>query len=605
MRTSRRPLPLLLLLVLSCDAASPAPGTKEPVGAGEGSGSADGSDGSGNDGGDGSGADGAVDAPLEALPEAVDDGCPTLFAQGRLPAFELEITDTDWAALEADYASGVKQYHPAVFRYVDDGGTLIERSDAAVRLKGNPGFSWIGEKMQFVISMNESDPDGRFMGLRKIALDSSWYDPSILRDRLSYALLRRMGIEAPCANNATLSVNGAFYGLYANIEFPDQEYLDRIYGDEGATGTLWKYGSVATVNEEASDGTAISAFWANSGVAWQEANTDLEANIREWAGEATLPQNDGYWCCNHNYYLYEHPSRGIVFQPWDMDFSFDDAPYFADPYTFYRDSGYQPHFDAVVADPVYGPRFVAAMAAAVEAYDPDWIAEQVSTWEAQIAEPFSRDRLSTHTVGAQSDAADRLVSYARNRQAYLHAWVTCHSDGGDEDGDGFEACGDCDDRDPAIHPGAADLCNERDDDCNGRVDDGEACADCDEYSFEDSRMLFCPSPGTFEESVARCAAYGAELGFPMGTYDWYVFWLHNYWQDYAWTGGAWWWVGATDTAAEGAWLTPSGAPVGGWAAWGGGAPNGGVAENCAGAAPGGWYWDDQDCGLRLPAVCRL
>jgi hypothetical protein len=54
----------------------------------------------------------------------------------------------------------------------------------------------------------------------------------------------------------------------------------------------------------------------------------------------------------------------------------------------------------------------------------------------------------------------------------------------DADGDGYadcsvlgcdpsgKVCGDCDDHDPAIHPGAAEVCNRRDDNCDGRTDEG-------------------------------------------------------------------------------------------------------------------------------------
>jgi hypothetical protein len=43
----------------------------------------------------------------------------------------------------------------------------------------------------------------------------------------------------------------------------------------------------------------------------------------------------------------------------------------------------------------------------------------------------------------------------------------------DEDEDGFGACtGDCDDGNPDIHPGATEVCNGLDDDCNGPADDG-------------------------------------------------------------------------------------------------------------------------------------
>lgn len=43
----------------------------------------------------------------------------------------------------------------------------------------------------------------------------------------------------------------------------------------------------------------------------------------------------------------------------------------------------------------------------------------------------------------------------------------------DSDGDGYSvAQGDCNDSDPAIHPGVAEICNSTDDNCNGSVDEG-------------------------------------------------------------------------------------------------------------------------------------
>ena len=52
----------------------------------------------------------------------------------------------------------------------------------------------------------------------------------------------------------------------------------------------------------------------------------------------------------------------------------------------------------------------------------------------------------------------------------------------DADGDGFACGSDCNDADPAIHPGAVETCNQIDDDCNGLVDDGLTDLDTDGYS---------------------------------------------------------------------------------------------------------------------------
>jgi hypothetical protein len=48
----------------------------------------------------------------------------------------------------------------------------------------------------------------------------------------------------------------------------------------------------------------------------------------------------------------------------------------------------------------------------------------------------------------------------------------------DRDGDGWTvAQGDCDDTNPAVHPGAPEVCDLVDDDCNGVIDDGDVCPD--------------------------------------------------------------------------------------------------------------------------------
>ncbi len=72
----------------------------------------------------------------------------------------------------------------------------------------------------------------------------------------------------------------------------------------------------------------------------------------------------------------------------------------------------------------------------------------------------------------------------------------------DEAPEGWVAeAGDCDDEDPAIHPGADELCNEVDDDCDGAIDEAGALdgtwyldADGDGFGDEGSAIYQCEEP---------------------------------------------------------------------------------------------------------------
>ncbi len=70
----------------------------------------------------------------------------------------------------------------------------------------------------------------------------------------------------------------------------------------------------------------------------------------------------------------------------------------------------------------------------------------------------------------------------------------------DVDGDGYPACDDCDDSDPATFPGAAELCDGVDNDCDGAVDEdfldlGEACGAGVGECFSEGSFV-CSGDGT-------------------------------------------------------------------------------------------------------------
>ncbi|MFZ5479988.1 MAG: CotH kinase family protein [Myxococcota bacterium] len=467
--------------------------------------------------------------------ENEDTDCSDLYDPSELMAFEVEISDEEWAALEADYANGVKEYHPVVFRWRDE---VVP--DAMIRLKGNPNFSWHTDKMQFVIAFNEANPDGRFHGQRKISLDASWYEPTGVRDRVSWAVMNRSGqLPTLCTNSATLTINGAYYGLYTNIEYLDHEWLERNFGDDDATGTLWKYGHDPVANAENADGSAIERLWRTTDPDELATLGDVDEWMAEWAAEIVLGDDDGYWCCDHNYYLYEHPTRGILFVPWDMDDNFDVQAYDVDPVDgYYAGLFQQPQFHAVVEDPVWGPRFVDKVAELNAAMDPALALADVDAFEAQIAEALETDPHRSTGWEEHLGAMERMRAWIPARHAFLESWVACQrGETTDADGDNAPVCEDPNDGDAGVFPGAVEVCNGVDDDADGWVDDDAACDDCARHDLDDRHYLFCRWPRTWSEARSNCQARGGDLAPLPETYgEYYMVWF------YAWPVLEEWWT---------------------------------------------------------------
>jgi hypothetical protein len=78
----------------------------------------------------------------------------------------------------------------------------------------------------------------------------------------------------------------------------------------------------------------------------------------------------------------------------------------------------------------------------------------------------------------------------------------------DADADGFTVCaGDCDDANPAIHPGATESCDGRDDNCDGQVDEGfgigTSCVRDIDACHQVSGALACSADGTEAQCVGQ------------------------------------------------------------------------------------------------------
>ncbi len=423
--------------------------------------------------------------------EPVEDGCPTIFAQDILPEFEVEIADSEWAALKDEFLHrddriaaemDPSPYHPIVFKY---DGEVVE--DAMIRLKGNSSWAETvafdeDPKMQFVISFNEENPDARFHGRRKLALDMPRSDWSFLRQRLALYALRTLDVPAQCANNARLIVNGEYYGLFANVERMDREFLERVY-PENPDGDLWEGGRFIKTNEEEFTWDRLEAFWGmpeGGTVGDLSQIADLDASVKVWAAEAVLPHADGYYMGRPNFYLYDHPDRGFTWVPNDLDSAFDFLPADIDPLfppCDGRTAHDREHYLMVMDDPSWRQKYIDALEDAVDRYDSRDLERRLDQWSGQIADSAADDPRAPFGSSDHAQALASMRAYFSQRQTFLEDWLGCLSSGGpDGDGDGADFCLDCDDAASDVAPGEAETCNGFDDDCDGHVDELDDCS---------------------------------------------------------------------------------------------------------------------------------
>ena len=91
----------------------------------------------------------------------------------------------------------------------------------------------------------------------------------------------------------------------------------------------------------------------------------------------------------------------------------------------------------------------------------------------------------------------------------LMAAATIACSGKDADGDGYPASEDCDDESDAINPGATELCDGVDNDCDGDVDEGVAAtfyldSDDDGYGNPDATTDACAQPDGYVDNADDC-----------------------------------------------------------------------------------------------------
>jgi len=300
-------------------------------------------------------------APAEDVAEDVATGVPLakrnareLFAFPRVPSFRISMPAERWALLKKNARDEEYVQADAWFE-----GAPVGK--VGIRFKGNVGtlgncFNEKGEftckKLSMKLRFDKYESEKRFFGLKRLNLHSYRWDSSYLKEALAYELFRSMGIVAPRAAWAQLTVNGERLGLFGMVEDIDGRFTaDRwpetpdgnLYKEAwpGRSDRAWIVSHLET-NEEDADVAAFLAF-SDAVAAAKPAElretlgrfVDLDYMARYMAVDDGIADFDGitaYYASptgqwkgagNHNFFFYESAPDRFALIPWDVGSTFD------------------------------------------------------------------------------------------------------------------------------------------------------------------------------------------------------------------------------------------------------------------------------------------
>lgn len=274
---------------------------------------------------------------------------------------DMTIPTGTWNFIQNDiYSTSYKQ---AFLTITMDGKTIRNPFNAAnptewevgIRLKGRASRRDLTAKAPFKIKMDKFVDDQTLFGLEKLTLNNMVQDPSLVRESTVYRLYRNMGVPAPRTGYARLfvtspgQVTNEYYGVYLNIETPDEVMLARWFGDntahlyESAYDTdvtpeyyLQYLDSIDVGSEgDVSDLTSFVTISELTGDTWWDAvreRADMDEILALMGTDIFVSNWDGYTdFVRNNHYAHFDLDGTLRIMPWGNDqvYPNDEAFYFA------------------------------------------------------------------------------------------------------------------------------------------------------------------------------------------------------------------------------------------------------------------------------------
>ncbi len=325
-------------------------------------------------------------AITRSQPSFPDNG--QLYVDTVVPAVYIEIHPDTLAWIYANPNSD-KEFR-AVF--VFDNGTVRDTVEqVGFRLRGNTSRN--SKKKSFKVSFNTFTPGGKYYGVEKMNLNGEHNDPSVMRSKLMWDILRRWNIPAPRANHVRVHINGTYFGLYINVEHIDEEFALSRFGNKDGNlykclypadlayrgtdpdsyklwnGTRWTYELKTNIEEnDFSDLGQLIGILHNTQDQDLVCALDRVFNVQDYlkimAAQIFCGDWDGYLYNKNNFYLYHNTITGrLEYIPYDVDNSFG-IDWFGINWAERNIYGWQPGgdqvrplYDRIINNPVFRDQF--------------------------------------------------------------------------------------------------------------------------------------------------------------------------------------------------------------------------------------------------------
>jgi spore coat protein CotH len=147
----------------------------------------------------------------------------------------IDIVMEDWDEFIADAAG--EEYDTA--NVVIDGEPY---RNVGIRAKGNTSLSAVAaldsERYSFKIEFDHYESGRSYHGLDKLCLNNLIQDSTMMKDYLTYTMMKEFGVISSLCSYVWITVNGEDWGLYLAVEGVEESFLKRNYGSD--YGRLYK-----------------------------------------------------------------------------------------------------------------------------------------------------------------------------------------------------------------------------------------------------------------------------------------------------------------------------------------------------------------------------